>query len=334
MRFPLSLHLSLTSFFIKNSLAGKKRFPLVLMLEPTLRCNLACAGCDRIRLYNKEKPHDLALEQCIDAVVTSGAPVVTVTGGEPLLYQELKPLIEELLRLKRHVYLCTNGLLAESFIEEFRPQPRLTLNFHLDGMEETHDSMANKVGTFRKAIEAIKKAKQRGFKVSTNTSVFKNSDIKELEKLFVLLKSIGVDGILISPAFNYERVEDNIFLSRNEIRERFSQMTNLFGKFPFISSPIYLEFLKGKRQMRCTPWGNPTRNPLGWKSPCYLITDTYYKSFRELMEKTPWDWYEAGVDSRCKNCMVHSGYEATAMRTAFSNPRDLLKLAIWNFKKS
>jgi hopanoid biosynthesis associated radical SAM protein HpnH len=334
MRFPLSLHLSLTWFFIKNGLEGRKRFPLVLMLEPTLRCNLACTGCDRIKLYNKEKPDDLTLEQCIDAAITSGAPVVTVTGGEPLLYQKLKPLIEGLLRLKRHVYLCTNGLLAESFVEEFRPKSRLTLNFHLDGMEETHDSMTNKAGTFKNAIEVIKKAKQKGFKVSTNTSVFKNSDIKELEGLFELLKSIGVDGILISPAFNYERVKDNIFLSRDEIRERFSQMTNLFGRFPFISSPIYVEFLKGKRQMHCTPWGNPTRNPLGWKSPCYLITDTYYKSFRELMEKTPWDRYEAGIDSRCKNCMVHSGYEATVMRTAFSNPKDLLKLALWNLKKS
>jgi hopanoid biosynthesis associated radical SAM protein HpnH len=334
MRFPIRLHLSLTSFFVKNILEGKKRFPLVLMLEPTHRCNLACVGCDRIRLQNKEQADDLSLEQCIEAAEESRAPVVTITGGEPLLYQELKPLVEELLRLKRHIYLCTNGLLTESFIEEFNPHPRLTLNFHLDGMEETHDSITNRAGTFKKAIETIKKAKKSGFRVSTNTSIYKNSDIKELERLFDLLKSINVDGILISPAFSYESVKESIFLNRDEIKKKFRQMGNLFDKFPFISSPIYLDFLKGKVQMHCTPWGNPTRNPLGWKSPCYLITDTYYKSFAELMEKTQWDRYEAGVDPRCKDCMVHSGYEATVMRNAFSNPKDILRLAIWNMKKS
>lgn len=333
MRFPVSLHLSLTLFFIKSVLEGRKKFPLVLMLEPTHRCNLACAGCDRIRLHNEVLTEDLPFEQCIKAALESGAPVVTITGGEPLLYQELKPLIEELLKLKRHVYLCTNGLLAGSFIEEFKPQPRLTLNFHLDGMGETHDSITNRAGTFKTVIEVIKKAKQKGFRVSTNTSVYKNSHIGNLERLFELLKSINVDGILISPAFSYERVKENIFLSRDETIKKFKQMANFFDRFPFMSSPIYLDFLKGKRQMFCTPWGNPTRNPLGWKSPCYLITDTYYKSFRELMEKTEWDRYESGIDPRCKNCMVHSGYEATVMRTAFSNPRDLLRLALWNLKK-
>jgi hopanoid biosynthesis associated radical SAM protein HpnH len=333
MRFPASLYLSMSLFFIKNFLAGKKKFPLVLMLEPTHRCNLACAGCDRIRLYENRKTGDLTLQQCIEAAVESRAPVVTITGGEPLLYQELNNLVEELLRLKRHIYLCTNGLLAESFIEKFKPHPRLTLNFHLDGMQETHDRITNKAGTFKKAVESIKKAKQKGFRVSTNTSLYKNSDIRELESLFELLKSIGVDGVLISPAFSYERVENNIFLDKSEIQERFRQMRDFFDRFPFMSTPIYVDFLKGKRQMRCTPWGNPTRNPLGWKSPCYLITDTYYKSFKELMEKTQWDKYESGADPRCRNCMVHSGYEATVMRTAFSNPKDMLRLALWNLKK-
>jgi hopanoid biosynthesis associated radical SAM protein HpnH len=333
MRFPASLYLSMSLFFIKNTLAGRKKFPLVLMLEPTHRCNLNCAGCDRIRLYGKEQTGDLTLQQCIEAAVESGAPVVTITGGEPLLYQELNNLVKELLRLKRHIYLCTNGLLAESFIGGFNPHPRLTLNFHLDGMEETHDRITNKAGTFKKAVESIKKAKQKGFRVSTNTSLYKNSDIGELRSLFELLKNVGVDGILISPAFSYERVENNIFLDRSEIQQRFRQMRDFFDMFPFMSSPIYVDFLKGKRQMRCTPWGNPTRNPLGWKSPCYLITDTYYKSFKELMEKTQWDKYESGADPRCRNCMVHSGYEATVMRTAFSNPKDMFRLTLWNLKK-
>ena len=334
MRFPLSLHLSMTSLFIKTSLSGKKRFPLVLMLEPTHRCNLACAGCDRIRLHNKEQSADLSLEQCISAVLESGAPVITVTGGEPLLYPDLKPLVREIIRLKRHIYLCSNGLLSESFIEDFEPHPRLTLNFHLDGLEETHDRITNKAGTFRKAVEVIGKAKRKGFRVSTNTSVYKNSDMKELERLFELLRGLNVDGVLVAPAFNYERVEDDIFLNRSEAKKLFIEMEDFFHRFPFMSTPLYVDFLQGKRQMRCTPWGNPTRNPLGWKSPCYLITDAYYKSFAELMEKTPWDKYEAGLDPRCRDCMVHSGYEATVMRTVFSNPRDLVRLALWNMKKT
>ncbi len=334
MRFPVSLYTSLTSFFARNALTGIRRFPLVLMLEPTHRCNLACAGCDRIRLYDHEHTEDLAFGQCIDAALESRAPVVTVTGGEPLLYKELKPLVQELLRLKRHVYLCSNGILTSDFIEDFTPHPRLTLNIHLDGMEETHDRITGKPGTFNKATDTIKLAKQKGFRVSTNTSVYKNSDIEELKRLFEVLTGLRVDGILMSPAFNYERVEnDEIFLSREEAREKFKRM-DFFKRFPFISSPLYIDFLKGNRNLRCTPWGNPTRNPLGWKSPCYLITDTYYTSFSELMEKTPWDRYEAGTDPRCCDCMVHSGYEATVQRIAFSHPKDLVRLALWNLRKT
>ncbi len=333
MRFPITLHASLTAAFFHNVRKGNKKFPLVLMLEPTHRCNLSCAGCDRIRLYDQEITEDLSFDECVSAAVESGAPVVTITGGEPLLYKDLKPLTSELLRMKRYVYLCSNGVLTESFIEEFVPQSRLTLNFHLDGMEETHDRVTNKPGTFKKAIDAIRKAKQKGYRVSTNTSVYKNSNKEELERLFRLLVSLGVDGMLISPAFNYERVEEDIFLNRNEAIQKFSQM-DFFDKFPFMNSPLYLDFLKGRRQMQCTPWGNPTRNPLGWKSPCYLITDTYYPSFAEMMEKTDWDRYGAGRDPRCRDCMVHSGYEASVMRTAFSHPADLVRLTLWNLKKS
>lgn len=334
MRFPVSLHLSLTRFILRNAFEGIKRYPLVLMLEPTHRCNLNCAGCDRIRLHDEAHSNDLTLEQCIGAALESKAPVVTVTGGEPLLYPELKPLVKELLHMRKHVYLCSNGILTESFIEDCEPCTELTLNFHLDGMEETHDFITSRPGTFGKTIETIRMAKKKGFRVSTNTSVYRNSDIGELERLFALLKDMGVDGILIAPAFSYERVESNIFLCRDEAKERFRRMARFFEKYPFINSPIYIDFLQGKRQMRCTPWGNPTRNPLGWKSPCYLITDTYYASYRELMEKTPWERYEKGGDPRCRDCMVHSGYEASAMRIAFSSPKDLIRLALWNFRKS
>ena len=332
MRFPAGLYKSLALSFIKNSLRGGKRFPLVLMLEPTHRCNLACAGCDRIRLNAETHMRDLSLDECIDAAGQSGAPVVTVTGGEPLLYGQVGLLVEKLLRMQRYVYLCTNGLLARSLAEDFLPHPRLSLNFHLDGMEQTHDRIAGRSGTFQTAIEAIRKAKEKGFRVCTNTSVYKYADAEELEQLFALLASINIDGILISPAFTYQSVAEDIFLTREEAAEKFMRMKHLFDRYPFMSTPMYIDFLQGTRRMRCTPWGNPTRNPLGWKSPCYLITDAYCESFKELMERTDWQKYESGEDPRCRNCMVHSGFEATAMRNAFSNPRDLLRLALWNFR--
>ena len=191
---------------------------------------------------------------------------------------------------------------------------------------------AGRSGIFHTVIESIKKAKKNGFKVCTNTSVYKYADVGELEQLFALLRSINVDGLLISPAFSYQSVLDDIFLSKEEAAMKFRGMDRLFEKYPFISTPMYIDFLQGRRRLRCTPWGNPTRNPLGWKSPCYLITDEYCDSFRELMDKTDWERYESGKDPRCRNCMVHSGYEASAMRNAFSNPRDLLRLAVWNFR--
>lgn len=332
MRFPLSLYTTLTAAFIKNARTGNKKFPLVLMLEPTHRCNLDCAGCDRIRLYDQQNTNDLTLQQCLDAVTDSGAPVITITGGEPTMYKDLKPLTSELINMKKQIYICSNGILTESFIDDFTPSSRLTLNIHLDGMEETHDRIVNRPGTFKQAIATIKKAKQKGFRVTTNTSVFKNTTNKELEALFGLLKDLKVNGILISPAFSYERVADDIFLSKEEAIEKFRTID--FAKYPFMSTPLYVDFLTGKRDLRCTPYGNPTRNPLGWKSPCYLITDNYYATYAEMMEKTDWEKYEKGLDPRCKDCMVHSGYEATVQKIAFSNPKDLLRLLLWNISKS
>jgi hopanoid biosynthesis associated radical SAM protein HpnH len=334
MRFPLALHASMTRSFLRNAIGGRSRFPLVLMLEPTHRCNLLCAGCDRIRLHKEAQPKDLTLDECIHSVEESGAPVITITGGEPLLYPDLKPLIGHILGLKRHIYLCSNGLLMDSFLDEISPCSSLTLNIHLDGLEETHDRIVCRPGTFKTAISAIKKAREKGFRVSTNTSVYKNTDIKELGELFKLLRDIDITGILIAPAFSYETVKEDIFLERRDIVEKFSMMAGLLKEYPFINSPVYFDFLMGKREMKCTPWGNPTRNPLGWKSPCYLITDKYYETYPELMEKTDWDRYENGLDPRCRNCMVHSGFEATVVRNAFSSPCDMFRLALWNLRKN
>lgn len=334
MRFPPSLHASMIRSFIRNARERKKIFPLVLMLEPTHRCNLLCAGCDRIRLHKDNYPGDLSLDECMQSIIDSGAPVVTITGGEPLMYPDLNPLIKKTLDLKRHIYLCSNGLLMNSFLDTVNPCSSLTLNIHLDGMEETHDRIVCRPGTFRTAIDAIKKARRLGFRVTTNTSVYKNTGIAELEELFGLLKDIDITGIIIAPAFSYETVEDDIFLKRAEVAEKFSKMEGLFKKYPFVNSPLYLDFLMGKRDLKCTPWGNPTRNPLGWKSPCYLITDTYYKTFAEMIEKTDWERYENRIDPRCRDCMVHSGFEATTVRNAFSSPCDLLRLALWNLRKN
>lgn len=332
MRFSPRLYSALTGHFFRNAIRGKKRFPLVLMLEPTHRCNLSCAGCDRIRLFAAGRSPDLSVEECVGAAIESGAPVATVTGGEPLLYEGLKPLLKELLDLKRHVYLCTNGLLASSFVDEFPPHPRLTLNFHVDGLEETHDQITGRPGTFKKGIEGIRRAKERGFRVWTNTSVYKRTDTEELLRLFSLLQETGVDGILVSPGFSYESVSDDIFLSRREVAEKFRALDGRLGRFRLMSTPLYLDFLQGKEQMECTPWGNPTRNPFGWKSPCYLVTDTYYPSFSEFMAKTPWMKYGPGRDKRCENCMVHSGFEATVMRECFSHPKKMLRMLWWNVK--
>jgi len=330
MRFSPSLCASLTARFLRNALAGRKRFPLVLMLEPTHRCNLACLGCDRIRLYEQGRSPDLTLDECLAAASESGAPVVTVTGGEPLLYGELDRLLAGLYRMKRHVYLCTNGLLTASFVEATRPNPRLTLSFHVDGMEAAHDRITGRAGSFATSIDAIGRARKRGFRVWTNTSVYRWSETGDLVDLFSLLKRLGVDGILVSPAFGYESVSDDIFITREEAAGKFRAMRSAFRGLPMTGTPLYLDFLEGKKQMACTPWGSPTRNPLGWKSPCYLVTDAYYPSFSELMQKTEWDSYGPGKDGRCANCMVHSGFEPTAMREVFTHPGSMLRLMLWN----
>jgi hopanoid biosynthesis associated radical SAM protein HpnH len=332
MRFSSSLSSALTAHFLVNTFKGQRRFPLVLTLEPTHRCNLFCAGRDRIRLFSRNAGQDLTVKECVDAAVESAVPVVTVTGGEPLLYEGLKELLQELFRLKRHVYLCTNGLLADQFLRGFEPDPRLIVNFHLNGLAQTHDGITGRPGTFRKAVKAISLAKERGFRVWTNTSMYKGTGYDESLSLFWTLTRLGVDGILVSPAFGYESVGEDIFLKREEATERFRQMDGQFGRFPIMSTPLYLDFLKGKGPMECTPWGNPTRNIFGWKSPCYLITDRYYETYSELMTKTRWDDFGPGKDPRCENCMVHSGFEATAMRESFTKIHEMIRMLLWNIR--
>lgn len=330
MRFPLSLNISLSSYLLKQRLLRKEKFPLVLMLEPLHACNLKCEGCGRIKEYESTINETLPLETALGAVDECGAPVVSVTGGEPLLYLQIGELIEELVRRKKHIYLCTNGMLLERNLDKFQPSKYLNINVSLDGMAETHDKISGEKGVFDKAVEGIKKARAAGFRVCTNTSIYKETDLKEIESLFVFLKSIDINGILVAPAFEYDVLEKNIFLDRQATHKQFEFITEISKKLPVMSTPLYLKFLRGKRDLECTPWGNPTFNPQGWKGPCYLITDAHYRTFEELMTKTDWSKYGTGKDPRCTNCMMHCGFEPTVVREMGKNFSELWEMIRWN----
>lgn len=328
MRFPMSLYLSMTGYLLRNKLRGVEKFPLVLMLEPTHRCNLTCSGCGRIREYHDTLHQEMTLDECLRSVDESPSPVVTITGGEPLLYSRVQALVESVLARKKHIYFCTNALLLEESLPMFRPHSHFTWNVHFDGTETVHDAIIGRPGGFQKALAGVRAAKARGFRVSTNTTVYRETDVDDLERLFEQLAAAGVDGILAAPGFSYEEVIRDVFMTRNEIMEKFRRIRTWQKRFPLISNPIYLDFLSGQRSLQCTPWGNPTRNSQGWKSPCYLITDTHYATFDELMKKTDWDYYASGQDQRCAQCMVHCGYEPTVVRQMTG--RDLFRMLKWN----
>ena len=330
MRFPWRLNYDLTRYIISNKINKIDRYPLVLMLEPTHLCNLACSGCGRIREYADTIQSMMPLEECLRSVDECPAPIVTITGGEPFLYPYVFELIEGVLKRGKHIQFCTNGLLLESSLDRMRPHPNFTLNVHMDGMEETHDRILERKGTFKIAIEGIKKAKRLGFRVCTNTTIFKNTDMVEMEMLFSFLTELGVDGLLAAPGFDYEDVGEDLFLQRREIEKNFAQVYEMSKRFRFWSTPMYLRFVKGEKQLQCTPWGNPTRNPLGWKAPCYLITDAHYPTFREMMEKTEWDRYGVGEDERCAQCMMHCGFEPTVVNEIAKSWKDIWEMAIWN----
>jgi len=334
MGFSRQLSLSLARYSIKNKLQGRKRFPLVLMLEPTFRCNLACAGCGRIREYQDILSEMLSADECVAAVEESGAPVVSITGGEPLLHPDIEQIIQRIVARKRFINLCTNGLLLEASLGKFKPGPYLSFVLHLDGLAEAQDSIAGREGVFATAVAGIKAAKKAGFQVLTNTTIYKGTDLEQIEQLFALLSQIPVDGIMVSPAFSYEALNGDFFLSRQEIIHTFQPIYELRTRFPFYNTPIYLEFLAGKREMTCVPWSTPTRNPKGWKRPCYLITDGHCRSFWELMEETSWEKYGVGKDPRCANCMVHSGFEAGALFEGVRSLSGLWRTLKWNISGS
>jgi len=320
----------------KNGSSGKahpmlkKRFPLVLMLEPLHACNLTCTGCGRIREYESTITQKLSLEQCLAAIDECGAPIVSICGGEPMLYPELPELVRRTLARNKHMYLCTNGMFIRRKLDDYAPDDRFFFNVHLDGMEKTHDICVEKEGVFREAIEGIRAAKERGFKVCTNTTIYAQTDMSEIEELFEYLKPFQVDGHMLSPAYGYSSVNDReIFMTRDDVRRKFKDIDRLARRYPLNSTPVYLDFLKGGRELPCTAWGNPTYNIKGWKGPCYLITDAHYKTFAEFMTETPWESYGYGNDPRCEHCMVHCGYEPSAALGINSKLGDSLRLLEW-----
>jgi len=307
-----------------------KRFPIVLMLEPLHACNLTCTGCGRIREYESTITERVPLEECLAAVDECGAPMVSICGGEPMMYPQIGELVKGILERNRYIFLCTNGMFMRKRLKEFQPDKRFYFNVHLDGMEKTHDICVEKEGVFREAIEGIKAAKAAGFLVCTNTTIYKETDMREIEELFEYLKQFNVDGHQIAPGYGYSSVNDReIFLTREDIHEKFKDIDRLAKKYAVRQTPLYMDFLKGEKELPCTAWGNPTYNVKGWKGPCYLITDGHYKTFEALMTQTPWESYGQGNDPRCEHCMVHCGFEPSAALSINAGVTDNLKMLAW-----
>jgi hopanoid biosynthesis associated radical SAM protein HpnH len=315
---------------VKNARQGNKRYPFVLMLEPLYTCNLACLGC-AVERHTGKLADRLPPEVCLQAVDDCGAPSVSICGGEPTIYPELKPLIEGIIARRRHIYLCTNALLLDGKVfGVIPPHKRLTINVHLDGMRETHDRVCAREGVFDKAVEMIREAKRLGYHVMTNTTVFKETEVDEVRRLCELAAELGVDGMLVSPGYQYESVQRDIFLTRRDTHDKFKQIMTFSREYRLSSTPMFLEFAAGLRDYRCSPWSTVTFTPRGWKGPCYLIGQKYTFDWEEFWNGTDWAYWESRRDERCQNCAMHSGFEASAVREARKSPRDLIRLAAWN----
>lgn len=309
---------------------GTKHYPLVLMLEPLHACNLTCEGCGRIREYQDTVSSQVPLDDCLKAIDDCRAPVVSICGGEPLIYKDIKPLVEKTLQRGRVVYLCTNGTLLDKKLELFTPNKMFNFNIHLDGLEKTHDLIVGKTGVFRQVIENIKLAKAKGFTVCTNTTIYHETSPEEVHDLLEELKLLNVDGMLLSPSFSYTDVENKqVFLTRDEIHTKFKAISKFIKNYRSWSTPLYMDFLKGERDFNCTPWGNVTYNIKGWKAPCYLITDGHYKTYEEFMSSVDWEKYQSGKDPRCANCMLHSGFEPTVALETTGSWKDMARMAWW-----
>ena len=326
MSVPLSQMWTVATYVLGQRLRGRARYPLVLMLEPLFRCNLACAGCGKIQYPAQILKKHLTVERCLEAVEECGAPMVSIPGGEPLMYPEIGRLVSELVARRKYVYLCTNAILLEEKLEQglFTPSKYLSFSVHMDGLREEHDEAVCRDGVYDQAVQGIQAALRRGFRVTTNTTLFDGASPLRMRQFFDAMMDLGVEGMMISPGYSYSKAPDQEhFLRRQRAHELFRQMlARPKRRWRFNQSPLFLQFLMGKHDYECTPWGNPTFNLFGWQRPCYLLQEGYAATFRELMDGTDWARYgkKSGND-KCRDCMVHCGFEATAVDQTFASWR-------------
>jgi hopanoid biosynthesis associated radical SAM protein HpnH len=330
MGVPFLKEMRIGAYIVAQKLRGRERYPLVLMLEPLFRCNLACFGCGKIDYPDAILNRRLTAKECLDAVDECGAPMVAIPGGEPLIHKEIGEIVKGIVARKKFVSLCTNALLLEKKLDLFEPSPYLFFSVHLDGLKEHHDKSVCQEGVFDRAVSAIKAAKAKGFTVNVNATIFDGHPPEDIAAFLDFAKEIGV-GVSISPGYAYERAPDQEhFLNRRRTKELFR---NIFARgkgkrWTFIHSGLFLDFLAGNQTYHCTPWGMPTRNVFGWQKPCYLLGEGYVPTFKELMETTDWDSYGTGRYEKCANCMAHCGYEATAAAAALKNPLQTMWVAL------
>jgi hopanoid biosynthesis associated radical SAM protein HpnH len=330
MGVPVSQMWTVASYVLKQRMAGRRRYPLVLMLEPLFRCNLACAGCGKIQYPAHVLKMNLSPEECFRAVDECGAPMVSIPGGEPLMHPEIDKIVEGLVARGKYIYLCTNALLLKEKLHLFKPSKYLTFSVHVDGESDHHDFSVCREGGYEAAIEGIRAAMHGGFRVTTNTTLFDGADPKSVRRFFDEMTALGVEGMMLSPGYSYDKAPDQQhFLGRGRTRRLFKTiLSNRNPDWRFNMSPLFLEFLMGERHYTCTPWGMPTFNLFGWQKPCYLLQDGYADTFAELMESTAWEKYgtESG-NPKCANCMVHSGYEASAVHDTFNSLKGFMATA-------
>ncbi|UJP05553.1 MAG: adenosyl-hopene transferase HpnH [Nitrosomonas sp.] len=326
MGVPLRQQIAVGTYLIKQKIKGVKKYPLVLMLEPLFRCNLACAGCGKIAHPEDVLDQRLSYEECMQAVDECGAPMVSIPGGEPLLHKDMPRIVEGIIKRKKYVYLCTNALLLKKRIGDYTPSPYLTFSIHLDGMRERHDASVCQEGVFDRAVEAIQIALERGFRVTVNCTLFQGETPEDVAEFLDYAMELGVEAATIAPGFSYEKApQQDVFIKSQDTKVLFRGIfelgKKLKRKWRLNHSTLYLDYLAGNQNYKCTPWGNPTRNVFGWQKPCYLLSDEgYAKSFKELLDDTPWDKYGTENNPKCAQCMAHCGYEATAVEDTLRNP--------------
>ena len=336
MGVPLIQQYRIAKYIIGKKIRREKRYPLVLMLEPLFRCNLACAGCGKIDYPDEILDKRLSFEDCMNAIDECGAPMVSVAGGEPLIHKEMPEIVKGFINKKKFVYLCTNALLLDKRMDDYTPSPYLTFSIHLDGNRDRHDASVCREGVFDKCVEVIKRAKERGFRVTINCTLFQGESASEVSEFMDMAMELGVEAVTMSPGYSYERApKQDVFLQRQDSKQLFRDIFKLGKgkKWRFNQSSLYLDFLAGNQTYECTPWGMPCRNVFGWQKPCYLLVgEGYTRTFNELINDTEWENYGTGHNPKCANCMVHCGYEATAVNDTFQRPWEGMKVALFGPK--